>query len=350
MCSLLYLKQYATLSKARVETVPPSCMSLSEANGSLLEVLGCIKLFLTLGGITCRFDALVIPSVGPDQILLDNDVMSRFAAILDRQNKPLALSSSSVTIPAAHRSPDTRSQVTSFTVLRSVPAVHKDAEVHSVTLCTRIDLCPRRSVVITAFTDIEPLHDTEVIIELRILSKNEMSRDNRHVQFERVIVARTLTTWIAGDESVAVQIASPSLESLALHAGLEIGKLSSVAVVSVTQLHVHAVAATSNTPTEIAAARAQIVAPLSRAVVDSTFTVEQQSAILDLCAAYRPVVPLSRAEFGKCNTAEATFPLPAHIKPVRRRSYRANPLTEAVINKCVHDMINNDIIKEPSSP
>ena len=52
---------------------------------------------------------------------------------------------------------------------------------------------------------------------------------------------------------------------------------------------------------------------------------------------------------GKCNTAKPTFPLPAHTKPVSRRPYRANPRTEAVINKCVQDMLNDDIIEEHSS-
>ena len=110
-----------------------------------------------------------------------------------------------------------------------------------------------------------------------------MSCDNRPVEFERVIVARTLTTWLAAEGSVDVQIASPSSESLVLHAELKIGLLlSSVAVVPpAQQLHVHAVAATPHTPTEIAAARAENIAPLSRAFVNSTFTVEQQSAILD---------------------------------------------------------------------
>ena len=100
-------------------------MSLSAANGSSLEILGFIKLSLTLGDITRRIDALVIPSLGPDQILLDNDVMSRFGAILDWKNQRSTFSSSTVTIPATHRSPDTRSQVTLSTVLRSVAAVHQ---------------------------------------------------------------------------------------------------------------------------------------------------------------------------------------------------------------------------------
>ena len=149
---------------------------------------------------------------------------------------------------------------------------------------------------------------------------------------------------------VSIQIANPSCESLALHVGLELGVLPSVAVVSSAQLHVHAVAATPKTPAEIAAARAEIIAPLSKAFVDSTFTVAQQSAILDRCAKYRPVVPLSRAELDKCTTAEATFPLPDNTKPMSRRPYRASPRTEAVINKCVEDMLDDVIIVERSSP
>ena len=150
--------------------------------------------------------------------------MSRFGAIFDWKNQRLTFSSSTVAIPATHRSPDARSQVTSCTVMRSVAAVHKYAEVHAVKLCNRIDLCPRHSAVITAFTDIKSLQSTEVIIEPCILSENELSCDNRLVEFQRDVVARTLTTWLAEDGPVAVKIANPSSESLALRAALEIGQ------------------------------------------------------------------------------------------------------------------------------
>ena len=322
-------------------------MSLSAANGSSLEILVFTKLSLTLGDITTRIDELVILSLGPGQILLDNDAISRFGAILDWKNQRLTFSSSTVTIPATHRSPDTRSQVTSSTVLRSVAAVHKDAEVHAVKLCNRIDLRPRHGVVMTAFIDIKPL-------KIRKLSpsENEMACDNRPVEFERVIVARTVTTWLSADGSVAVQIANPSPESLALHAGLrdwEIVECCRRASCSAA-CNVHAVAAATKTPSEITAARAELIAPLSKAFEGSTFTVEQQSTILDLCAKHRPVLSLSRAELGKCNPTEATFPSPAHTKPVSRRPHRANPRTEAVINKCVQEMLNDDIIEERSRP
>ena len=58
---------------------------------------------------------------------------------------------------------------------------------------------------------------------------------------------------------------------------------------------------------------------------------------------------MSQAEVGKCTAAEATFPLPNNTKPARRRPYRANPRTEAVINKFVLYMLDNDIILERSS-
>ena len=109
-------------------------MSLSAANGSPLEIMGFSNLSVALGDITPRIDALVIPSLGPDQILLDNDIISRFGAVRDWKNQRLHFSSSTVSIPATHRSPDHRSDLTSSTVSPSVAAVHKDAEVHAVKL------------------------------------------------------------------------------------------------------------------------------------------------------------------------------------------------------------------------
>ena len=222
-----------------------------------------IYYFVTSGDITRQINALDIPSFSPDQILLDNYVMSRFGAVLYWQNQRLNFSSTTYSTPATHRWPDHFSDPTASTVTPSVAAVHRDAEAHAVKLRKRINLGRRHGTVITAFTDVKPSHDTDVVIEPRLLSENEMSCDDCPVEFERAIVARTLAT-LASDGSATVQIANPSSESLALHVGLEIGTLSSVAVVSPAQLHVHAVAATPNTPNEIAAACAEIAAPFPK--------------------------------------------------------------------------------------
>ena len=114
-----------------------------------------------------------------------------------KKKKRLTFSSSAAIIPATHRSPDTRSQVTSSTVLRSVATVHEDAGIHAVQLRNRVDLC--HSAVITAFA--KTTRRYWVGIEPRILSENEMPYENCPVECERVIVACTVTTWLATDGS-----------------------------------------------------------------------------------------------------------------------------------------------------
>lgn len=48
--------------------------------------------------------------------------------------------------------------------------------------------------------------------------------------------------------------------------------------------------------------------PLAKALVHLTFTPEQQSAVINLCAKCCLVFSLSRKELGKFNAADATFP------------------------------------------
>ena len=110
----------------------PACISLRAANGSPLSVLGFVRLSISLGDITRRIDALVLPSLGPDEILLDNDAMSRFGAVLDWKKQRLKFSSSKATIPAVHRVNNNQSHTTSSVGQpSSVAAVHHDA----VTIC-----------------------------------------------------------------------------------------------------------------------------------------------------------------------------------------------------------------------
>ena len=96
---------------------------LSAANSLPLEVIiGFIELTITSGDITRRIDALVIPSLEPDCILLDNYVMSRVGAVLDYKNQRLGLSSSPTATPAIHKSTGIRSRLTPPTSSPSVVA------------------------------------------------------------------------------------------------------------------------------------------------------------------------------------------------------------------------------------
>ena len=60
---------------------------LRAANGDPINVLEFIDFSLTLSEITRTVTALVVPSLGPDVVLLDNSVMSDFEASLDWEKK-----------------------------------------------------------------------------------------------------------------------------------------------------------------------------------------------------------------------------------------------------------------------
>ena len=62
---------------------------LRAANGDPINVLEFIDFSLTLSEITRTVTALVVPSLGPDVVLLDNSVMSDFEASLDWENQTM---------------------------------------------------------------------------------------------------------------------------------------------------------------------------------------------------------------------------------------------------------------------
>ena len=81
---------------------------------------------------------------------------------------------------------------------------------------------------------------------------------------ENIIVVRTLATWYAADGSVAVQIANPPSDGVALPIGLCLGQLFTVSVVTPDHLHVNAVAKTPKS-VELAQAKSELEGPLSKA-------------------------------------------------------------------------------------
>ena len=88
-----WLMSHPTLRSVTIQPVPPIAVTLRAANGSPSNVLGFIVFSFTLGTITHDVEALVVPSLGPDSILLDNSVMSIFAAVLDWENQVLSFPS-----------------------------------------------------------------------------------------------------------------------------------------------------------------------------------------------------------------------------------------------------------------
>ena len=120
----------------------------------------------------------------------------------------------------------------------------------------------------------------------RCLSSYALSQ---RAPLENINVTRTLATWHASDGSVVVQIANPSTNGVCLYDGSCLGHLSTVFVVFPDQLHINAIENTPVTDEDIRRAKLEVEGPLSNAFTNTTLTSERRTAVLDLCAKYRPI-------------------------------------------------------------
>ncbi len=350
-----WLNSHPVLQTIPLKPVPPAAVSLHGANGSPIRVLGFVEIPLTLCGITKTISALVVPSLGPDHVLLDNSVMDAFGAVLDWSNQTLSFPHGSE-IPAVHRvsnpvsTPSDNTSSSHDDSNLSVAAVHHNADAIPVFLREHVTLEPMHEALAVAYTDCVPPEDCTVVVEPRIVTEDTAVHNKSLGVFEHIIVARTLGTWNASDGSVVVQLANPSSQQVHLPDNLCLGELFTVSVVQPDQLRVNAVANTPVTDEDVRRARSELEGPLSKAFSNTTLTDDQRDAVLDLCARFRPVFSLSMSELGECTIAEATFPVPPGTRPVDRPPYRPNPRTAAVIDKCVADMLAWDIIEKRPSP
>ena len=91
------------LRNKRTVPIPPGATSLhNSADGTPLEVLGYIRFTLKLGNKSLPVEALVLPHLGPDAMLIDNSIMKSSRAKLDWAAERLSFHDSNVTIPATH--------------------------------------------------------------------------------------------------------------------------------------------------------------------------------------------------------------------------------------------------------
>ena len=122
-----------------IHAIPPAVLTLKAANRSVMEILGFIRFDLQLGDVTRPVEALVTSSLRPDDILLDNSVMSLFGVKLEWKNQCITFHLSETTIPAVHRvdSNTTGSLISPAAVTSvSVASVHVDFETIPVSLKT----------------------------------------------------------------------------------------------------------------------------------------------------------------------------------------------------------------------
>ena len=71
------------LRNKRIFPIPANAISLHSADGTPLEILGYIHFTLKLGNKSLPEEALVLPHLGPDAMLIGNSIMKSFRAKLD---------------------------------------------------------------------------------------------------------------------------------------------------------------------------------------------------------------------------------------------------------------------------
>ena len=179
------VKRHPILKNEPIHAIPPAVLTLKAANGSMMKILGFIRFDLQLGDVTRPVEALVISSLRPDDILLDNSAMFLFGAKNDWKNQCITFHSSETTIPAVHRtdSNTTGSSISPAGVTSvSVASVHADFKAITVGLksCFYVPARPEASVVV--FTDTKPPVDT-VVLEPRMVSQPEFSESIGAKQF-----------------------------------------------------------------------------------------------------------------------------------------------------------------------
>ena len=73
-----FIDNHEKLRNKRIVPISSGVISLHSANGTPLEALGYIRFTLKLGNKYLPEEALVLPHIGPDAILIDNSIMNSF--------------------------------------------------------------------------------------------------------------------------------------------------------------------------------------------------------------------------------------------------------------------------------
>ena len=97
-----FTEDHEKLTPSPYFPIPPNAISLHSADGTPLEILGCIRFTLKLGNKSLPVEALVLPHLGPDAVLIDISIMKAFGAKLDWVAERLAHQDGNDTIPTTH--------------------------------------------------------------------------------------------------------------------------------------------------------------------------------------------------------------------------------------------------------
>ena len=336
--SKTFIDKHEKLRQKCIFPIPPGAISLRSADGSPLQILGYVRFTLKLGNKSLPVEALVLPHLGPDVMLLDNSIMKSFGAKLDWSTECLSFQDSTQTIPARHVKSSVQSEYCSV-ITQTV-----DTPPTPVLVSRKVVIPAAHEALIRVFSTARPEKDTLALIEPRTASIHTLDDMPQDDIWQSVIIARTVTQWSSLTNSALLQVGNPSDRTIILKPNTNVGTITPVTAISP-----RTASAVTQNCSESSQARIDLTAALDESFKNTTFDVQQRAQIINLCTEYRSVFSLNQKELGKCTIAEAEFPLQKDTKPVDRHPYRTNPRAQKVIDKCVDDMREIDIIEKRAS-
>ena len=336
--SKTFIDKHEKLRQKCIFPIPPGAISLRSADGSPLQILGYIRFTLKLGNKSLPVEALVLPHLGPDVMLLDNSIMKSFGAKLDWSTECLSFQDSVQTIPARHVKSPVQSEYCSV-ITQAV-----DTLPTPVLVSKKVVIPAAHEALMRVFSTARPEKDTLALIEPGIASIHTLDDMPQNDIWQSVIIARTVTQWSKVTNSALLQVGNPSDRTIILKPNTNVGTITPVTAISP-----RTASAVTQNCSESSQARIDLTAALDESFKKTTFDDQQRAQIINLCTEYRSVFSLNQKELGKCTIAEAEFPLQKDTKPVDRHPYRTNPRAQEVIDKCVDDMEEIDIIEKKQS-
>ena len=336
--SKTFIDKHEKLRQKCIFPIPPGAISLRSADGSPLQILGYIRFTLKLGNKSLPVEALVLPHLGPDVMLLDNSIMKSFGAKLDWSTECLSFQDSVQTIPARHVKSPVQSEYCSV-ITQAV-----DTLPTPVLVSRKVVIPAAHEALIRVFSTARPEKDTLALIEPRIASIHTLDDMPQDDIWQSVIIARTVTQWSKVTNSALLQVGNPSDRTIILKPDTNVGTITPVTAISP-----RTASAVTQNCSESSQARIDLTAALDESFKNTTFDDQLRAQIINLCTEYRSVFSLNQKELGKCTIAEAEFPLQNDTKPVDRHPYRTNSRAQEVIDKCVDDMEEIDIIEKKQS-
>ena len=237
-----------------------------------LSILGCVCFTLKLGIKSLPVEALVMPHLGPDVVLIDNNIMKSFGTNLYWTTKRLSFQDSNGTIPATYVIRSLKSKYC------SVITQTADAQIIPVLASRKYVVPAAHEALIRVPRTTRSQQYTLALIEPRIASAHTNDGIPQDKIWHALIVARTVIQWCSKTNSASVQIGNPFDRATTLKPNTIVGTISPV-----TAILPRTASAITHNHSESSQARIGLTADLNESSKNSTFNDQQKTQVLDLC-------------------------------------------------------------------